>query len=119
MKTDRHNLRSLLDEVLPAIGQPCGPSRAELVALVRSEHTRRQRVRTALTTTAVCLLAALIFTWPPRTPTVAPVADALKMPPPIVIQEVDDQQLFALLKDMPTALVEGPNGERTLMVVER
>jgi hypothetical protein len=37
----------------------------------------------------------------------------------IVIHQVDDQQLLALLQDTPLALMEWPNGDRALMVIEQ
>ena len=118
MNPNRDELRALLEDVLPATGEHCGPSRAHLLDVVKRERSRRHRTRTILVTTAACLFAALVFIWPRSHPTNAPLSAGPKAPTPIVIHEVNDQQLFALLKDTPVALVEWPNGERTLMIVE-
>jgi hypothetical protein len=118
MKSNPDKLRLLLDEVLNTHGDHCGPNHAELLDLVRREHSRRLQVGTACSLAAVVSVAAIALAWPRgkqagQTTTVTPL-----LSPEIIINHVDDQQLLVLLKDTPVALMEWPNGERTVLVVE-
>jgi hypothetical protein len=116
MKRDPEKIRALLDEVLPSSAEHCGPSRADILRLLRSnrEHRRRQTVATALGL-AMVLISVLWYNIPPAA---APVAQASAKPAPLAIRQVNDEQLFALLQGTPTALMEWPNGHRTLFVIE-
>jgi len=116
MNPRKSELRTLLDDVLPAAGVHCGPSAASIRAMVRLERSRRCRVRMALTTGATFALAALLLVWHRPRSVEAPIA-ASQEPAPIAIRDVNDEQLAELLQDTPTAMLEWPNGERTLFVV--
>jgi hypothetical protein len=116
MSHNKPDLRRLLNDVLPAAGEHCGPERARVLEMVKQE-TGRRRGRRLVVATATTLLAVagLIFVARPPTPE-RPTATVPK-PSAIVVNNVDDEQLLTLLKDMPVALMEWPNGERTLLLV--
>jgi hypothetical protein len=127
MKPDPMNLQTLLDDLLP---DASGLDRAALLTMVREEHARRRRRRilAAASGTAALILLPLLAWRPHRqesSPLIAapvPPAPVMAPAPPapsIVIQEVDDRQFLALLQDAPAALMEWPNGERTLLVMQR
>ena len=113
MKPDPNQLHGLLDEVLPTTSKHGGPNRATLIAMVQRERSRRQRVRAASTVVALSLLALLIL-WPSAPPNEPAVVDSR---PPMKIEEVNDEQLMALLQDTRAGLMEWPDGRRTLLVV--
>jgi len=118
MKFSAENLRHLLGDVIPPLEGRCGPSRAAVLKMARHERARRQQARVILSIAAAALLA-LPFLWrsaPNQEPTVAVAPVASRH---IGIQQVDDQQLLVLLKDTPAALMEWPDGRRTLLVMER
>jgi hypothetical protein len=138
MNHSRKELHELLDEVLPHDGSACGPDRAAVLHMVSEQRARRRRHRTmgaALAAAAAACLINFAPGWLPRggslaRHTAAPPASmssipaaqpampqALPGPSRVVIQEVDDQQLLALLQDTPAALMVWPNGRRTLLVV--
>jgi hypothetical protein len=108
----------LLDEVLMTPGDRVGPSRTDLLEMVRHENSRRRRVRAAFSLGAAATAFALAFAWPHNRHTELSTIDTPLPRPGIVINHVDDQQLLTLLKDTPVALMEWPNGERTLLVIE-
>ena len=118
MKANPRDLQRLLENVLSEPGDGCGPSRIDLLELVRHEHSRRRTLRTASYVAAVVGVVAIAVAWPGgrqggQTATLLPLPS-----PEIVINHVDDEQLMALLKDTPVALMEWPNGERTVLVID-
>ena len=118
MKSNPRDLQRLLEKVLSEPGDGCGPSRDELLELVRHEHSSRRHLRTASCVAAFVGVVAIAVAWPHgrqggQTTTVLPLSS-----PGIVINHVDDEQLMALLKDTPVALMEWPNGERTVLVID-
>ena len=116
MKPDDQQLSSLFDEVMTSESTVhAGVDRAEVLRLVRQERSRRQRVRVSLGLAAVVLLAVLIFQQP-QTP--EPKTRVATVPPrPSLIRQVNDQQLLGLLDNTPAALIEWPDGGRTLLVL--
>lgn len=123
MNSDPNHLRTLLEDVLPPSAS-CGPDRAAVLKMVRRERALRRCRRAVLSAGCAVLALALLAFWPaPSSSPQAPVAVAALPSPPrapsIVIHEVNDQQLLALLQDTPVALMEWPNGERALMVIEQ
>jgi hypothetical protein len=123
MKPDPDQLRTLLHEVLPATAEQAGPSSAAVLHLLQAERRRRHCTRrnTALLAGLAVLLSAAL--WRPRmlptTPAPAPLAHLPSQPAPPVIRRVNDEQLFALLKDTPAALVKFPDGTSRLLVLDR
>lgn len=116
MNPASQKLQHLLDDVMPTGGERCGPNRAALLAMVQRERSRRRRFRMASSVAAIAALA-LLFLWQP-VPVEEP-AVVTDSPAPLVIKQVNDQQLMALLQDTPAALMEWPDGSRTLLVVVR
>lgn len=124
MKPDLEQLRALLEDVSPADGAHCGPARGAVLTLVRGERARRaRRRRFGLAAAASLVLFASAGLWlrPSAPPAVSPppisVAHQPPVPPPAAgIRHVNDQQLLDLLQGTPAALMEWPNGERTLLV---
>jgi hypothetical protein len=118
MNSDPKDLQPLLDKVLAMPGRIHALSRADLVAMIRHEHSRRRRLRRAFAFAAALAAISLVIAWPRSRRAEQLAAGGPPARPDIVIHHVDDQQLLALLKDTPVALMEWPNGERTLLVVE-
>lgn len=118
--SDKDPLHALLDDVVPSEGEHCGPARSDLLAMVRRERMCRRQVRVVLGSTCALLLVFGIL-WRPDVSVESPPSQAITAPAtrPVVIQEVDDRQLLSLLKDTPAALMEWPDGQRTLLVVGR
>lgn len=120
MKLGNEKLKGLLAEVLPTPGaEHCGPPCPGVLALVRQERARRQRRRIAMAACATVALVVSLMFWhsEPRTDPIAEAGQPSGPPSaPNAIQQIDDQQLMALLQDTPTALMEWPNGQRTLVV---
>lgn len=117
MNEDPRNLQTLLDDLLPAGADRGGPDRSTVLAMLRRERSRRLQAR-LVGAAAVTVLAVMFLFWRSAPPAGTPVAMAPPLPSPaIVVHDVDDQQLFAALENTPAALVEWPNGERTLLVV--
>ncbi len=118
MNTNPEKLRALLDDVLPSSSEHCGPSRADVLDMLRNERQRRRRrhSRAALLATLVAAAGALVGNHQP--PAVAPVAQEQVEPAAHMIHRVNDEELFALLEGMPTALMELPNGDSRLLVIE-
>ena len=119
MKTDPETLRALLDEVLPASSEHCGPSSAAVLNMLRHERQRRRRRHSSAALLAIIVVAAGAVVWNHQPPAVAPVAQAPVKPAPTVINRVNDEQLFALLEGMPAALMKLPNGDSRLLVIEQ
>jgi hypothetical protein len=118
MNPDDEKLRALLNDLLPTAAGEYGPARAQVLEMARHERSRRRRARVIVKGfTAATFLLAGIASWCFRpTPSLAPIATASDSQP-VLIQSVDDDELFALLQSTPSALMEWPNGERTLLVV--
>lgn len=122
-------MQRLLDDVVtPESGcGHLGPNRSAILEMVGRERARRKRRKTILGVVAgaagCALLAALLMWQAParQQPTLAApaVVDTAPAPPPIMIHEVDDKELLELLKGTPIALMEWPDGSRTLLVVQR
>ncbi|HSI62491.1 MAG TPA: hypothetical protein VLE43_05210 [Candidatus Saccharimonadia bacterium] len=126
MNPEEKKLQHLLDDVVPptAEGAAWGPERSTIIAMVGRERARRKRmrIRMAAWCGSAVALAALLFTWqsdPPQEKSIADAAPAPPSAPAITIHQVDDKELLVLLKDAPVALMEWPDGRRTLLVVER
>jgi hypothetical protein len=118
MNAKHKQLHRLLEETLEA-GLACGPTRAAVLAMARGQRARRQGLRAGLAAVVVSMGLALLL----RTagPTDREPAPATQVPPavaPLVVKQVDDAQLLLILQDTPAALMEWPNGERTLLVVQ-
>lgn len=116
MNSKKRNLQALEQDLLNTSGEPCGPDRADVLTMVRDERRRRGRRGTALFTAALIVMSASLLWRPEDTPPPL-VATAPPKPASSPIRELDDDQLLAFLQDTPTALVEWPNGERTLLVI--
>jgi hypothetical protein len=145
MNPPRKELQELLEHVLPQDAPACGPDRATILRMVREEGARRRQRRGIFAALAAVAAAGLINLAPgwrssegaiekpaaaapaPATTNTNTIAEAAPVvpvhapsgPSPVVIHEVDDQQFLALLQDTPAALMVWPNGQRTLLVVER
>ncbi len=128
-------LRDLLEDVLPpGAGDNCGPKLADVLNWKRKEQSRRTRRRTVLCAISILLALAGTFFWntressrgtapeiaAPSTPVESTplVSAAPTLPKPVVIRQIGDDELLALLEGTPTALMEWPNGERTLMLLD-
>lgn len=118
MNSNKTKLRALLDDVLPMSGEHGGPSRAEVLDILRSERARRRRWHAGTAMAAIIALMGLPLLWKNPPPARAPAASAAKPPARITIAQVNDEQLFALLEGTPAALMEWPNGDRTLLIVK-
>src|SRR5437899_1446089 len=119
MNPNKRNLQALLDDVLPSAGEHCGPSSADVSAMLRCERHRRRRSRAVAVGLALTALVSGSLQWRNERTTWPPFVPAPAKPASIVVQEVNDEQLLALLHAMPVALMEWPNGERTLLIVEQ
>jgi len=119
MNPNETNLQTLLDDVLPSSGEHCGPSRADVSAMLRSERHRRRRLRTGAAVLALLALVSVSLLWRNERTARPSVVHAPTKPASIIVQEVNDEQFLMLLQGMPAALMEWPNGERTLLVVEQ
>ena len=120
MNPDPEKLRTLLDDVLPSSGENCGPTSSDVLAMLRGERTRRRRVQNGVSLLAVVAVAAGILHWNHSpVPVDAVVVQSPPKPARIVINRVNDEELFALLKGTPVALMERPYGGRTLLVIEQ
>jgi hypothetical protein len=86
--------------------------------MVRQERSRRHRAYAAFAAVAMAS-AVMLMLWQPVARKAVSAAASPPVPRPIVIDEVNDQQFLALLNGTPAALMEWPDGQRTLLVVER
>jgi hypothetical protein len=111
-------MHSLLDDVLSTTGAGSSPDRAAILKMVRQERSRRHRAYATFAAVVMASIVMLILWQPVSRETVSAVTSP-PAPRPIVIHEVDDQQFLALLNGTPAALMEWPDGQRTLLVVER
>ena len=120
MKPNEDQLRRLLEEALEPANAALGPSRAAVLAMVRRRRVARRCARAGLAAGVVIALSAWL--WPREDVTTSPpslIATRMPPPSPLVVKQVNDEELLALLKDAPVALMQWPNGDRTLLVVER
>lgn len=114
MKPTPEEMDLLLEDILP---QEAAVNRDVLLALVRHEHARRRRRRALLLALPLVLLGAWL--WRPHTAfrlSDAP-AQMASGPKPLSIKWVDDKQLLDLLKDVPAALMQWPDGRQALLVL--
>ena len=118
MNTDPKKLRTLLDDVLPASSEHCGPSSAEVLSMLRHERQRRTRLRTSAAMLTILIIATSALFWQHEPTVESPIVHAPSKPKPIVIQTVNDEQLLALLQDTPAALMKMPDGSSTLFIIE-
>ena len=122
MKPDLDQLNALLYEVFPATSEHSGPSAADVQHLLHDEHRRRHRSRqkTALLAAFAALLAPVLWRLnaPAPAPAPTPVVRTSSKPAPFMIRQVNDEQLFALLKDTPAALLRSPDGTSRLLVID-
>ena len=103
-----------------------------LIALVRSAKARRSRLRVQWMGSAASLALALaVAIFAGRTPTIYPVAgtsgagdatgDTARNPQPATatpsVARIDDEALLDLLETTPSAVVEWPDGRRSLLLV--
>jgi hypothetical protein len=129
MNSKQKTMQRLLDDVVTPESDcgHLGPNRSTILEMVSREQTRRRRTKTMLGTAAsagACAAVALLLMRqpvPPQQPFPAKsTVDIAPSPaPPITIHEVNDRELLELLKDTPVALMEWPDGKRTLLVMER
>jgi hypothetical protein len=116
MNLNKTKLRVLLDDVLPASGEHHGPNRAQVLDMLHRERARRRwHAGTALV--AITALMMLPLLWKSNQSSSTSAASAAKKLAPITIEHVNDEQLLALLRGTPAALMEWPNGDRTLLLV--
>lgn len=85
--------------------------------MLRHERQCRRRLRRDAALVATIVLAASIILWHHHQAAVAPVFQT-NVKPAFMIHHVNDEQLFALLEGMPAALMEMPNGNSTLFLIE-
>ena len=142
MNPNKTTLRELLDDLLPPSDESHGPDRAQVLALLRGERVRRRRQQAGATLAAFALLMVTSLLWKGPSSTVpspvaatarqparatdsgapgttSPMAATRLQPAPLVIEHVNDEQLITLLQGTPSALMEWPNGDRTLLVLKR
>ncbi|MDQ3624617.1 MAG: hypothetical protein M3463_19390, partial [Verrucomicrobiota bacterium] len=112
MKSRKSDLRSLLGDVLPAADEFSGPTCAQVLGMVKQQRSRRRSVRIALTSSAVVILSVVLLNSQRPASKEVPVA-IVQAPAPMVVREITDEQLATLLHDIPSALIEWPNGDRT------
>jgi hypothetical protein len=123
------DLQPLLDEVLPEAGAKGGLSCAEVLGMLREERAKRGQ-RRVLGAMLVMVLGWAVWMqgqWDRQAPeqragVVVPVAVpvVVKKEKPVLaeVKIINDEELLELLGDVPSALLEWPNGERTLLIVE-
>lgn len=123
MKAKHDKLRPLLDEVMPDDAVPAGPDCAAVLGMVREERMRRV-LRRMMGVSAVAVMGLLTYASFYLNPSVPVQVEVVRAVPekPILppVQRINDDELLALLQDAGTAsaLMEWPNGERTLLIVE-
>jgi hypothetical protein len=127
MKPQKTDLHDLLDEILPAPGAPVGPTRVQVLGMVQQRRrARRRRFRAGMISALLLffgLAAGALRIWPHSSPWGLPLvahdAPEVKVKPGIVVvKEIDDEHFLALFGDTPVAVMEWPNGDRTLLVVQ-
>lgn len=119
MKPNSDKFRNLLHEVLPFTANYCGPTFADVQHLVHEERRRRSRLRAnTVILAALAVLLSAVF-WRDSAPKSPPAALGVSKPASVVIRQVNDEQLFALLKDTPAALIKSPDGTSRLLVLDQ
>jgi hypothetical protein len=118
MNPDQEKLRAILDEVLPPSSELCGPGRDDVSAMLQREHNRRRRLRRGAALLAILALGSVSLLWRNERTAGPSVAHVPTQPASIFVREVNDDQLLSLLQDTPVALMEWPNGERSLLVLD-
>jgi hypothetical protein len=125
---------NLLDELVQPARTKIGPSSSEVLTMVRQEHYRRRK-RRLLTTVSLSIVVAMTSIF-----LLQQTARESKLPlnssratflidsgegsgtsleqTRLVMEEVNDDQLLDSLDQAPSALLEWPNGERTLLVLK-
>ncbi len=102
----------------------CGPELATVLEMAKQERQRRHRLQAGVATAAVVFGALLLIladpkTQPSQAEAAAPVAPVSAVRPgPIQLEEINDEELLVLLEGTPTALMEWPDGRRTLLMLE-
>ena len=120
MNPDPEKLRTLLEDVLPSSGDNCGPTSSDVLAMLRGERGRRRRLQNGVALLTVIAVAAGALHWNrPPAPENSIVVHKSHKPAPIVIHRENDEELFALLKGTPVALMERPDVGCTLLVIEQ
>ena len=117
MNSDPQKFRALLDDVLPSAGEHCGPSRAEVLWMLRNERQRRRYRHTGAALLVLIAVGFVSLRWHRQPLAVAPIAQA-QAKSAVVIHRVNDEQLLSLLEGMPTALMKLPNGNSMLFVIK-
>ncbi len=128
MKTKNEQLRPLLDEVLPDMEGQGGPNCAEVIGMVRAERAKRGQ-RRAMAAAVVVVLGVVAFSFVQQEQESSKVVEVavvspVKVKPEVAapslppVKRINDEELLELLADTPSALLEWPNGERTLLIVE-
>ena len=115
---NKSKLRELLEEMLPVPGEQGGPTRSEVLEMLRRERVRRRRRRTGVVVVALAGVLSIAAIWKGERAARPVTVVAASKPAAITIEHVDDEQLFSLLEGTPAALMEWPDGERTLLVVK-
>ena len=132
MRLTDEDRSDLLDELLPTSSRVCVTSK-DVLQWVRDERAaRKSRERSLAIIATVLLVASAVFVLPPRVGPVSnnPVhraggdarltsATARDVPRAYAPQKVDDDGLLGMLDDTPAALVQWPDGRRSLLVVVR
>jgi hypothetical protein len=117
MNSQNNKLRELLDDVVPPSAGRRGPERREILEMVRHERSGRTRKRVLCSLAVVLVAGGIVLSklQPPMSPQkTAPTAPESR----IVVNSINDDELMALLQATPAALMELPNGDRTLLVVD-
>lgn len=118
MNSDPEKFRGLLDDLLPASSEHCGPSSAEVLTMLRHERQRQSCQRTGIALLSVLALATSALLWHHERASQPTITQAPVKPQSIVIQTVNDEQLLALLEGTPAALMKLPDGTSELFIIE-
>ncbi len=114
--------RTLLFEVFPSTAEHSGPSSADVLHLLQAERRRRHphapKYRTAGRPRGPAFRRVLEAWHAPHHAGSRSHRPSPIQPAPPVIRQVNDEQLFALLKDTPAALVKFPDGTSRLLVLD-
>jgi hypothetical protein len=118
--------RELLEEVFPPSTHSDSPSLASVLDSIRRERRSRAQRRCALAATACAAVTLFVLSsmWTSHTP--QPDASSARMvaapgarsqPEAVKVERVDDRGVLDRLDSTPSALIEWPDGRRTLMVL--
>ena len=142
-QSDREKLDGLLEKVLPPNAGSLGPDLTQVLEIAARERRRRMiRKRTVYGSVAVFLFAmGMVFTHQKlsQTDSISTAAtsyeQAASAAPPqdetfnsspkaagtrtIVINQINDEQFDALLGSVPSAVMNMPDGSRTLLVLDQ